>query len=439
MGLRVLFFDLNSYFASVEQQLRPELRGKPVGVVPVMSDTTCCIAASVEAKAAGVKTGTGVREAKAICPGIRLVLSRPEEYVKMHHRVREAVETCIPIAAMRSIDEGVCRLGIGERDRASAEDLARRIKGVIRERIGDVVRCSIGLAPNELLAKIGTDMRKPDGLMTIEEHELPGVLYELELTDLPGIAGRMRRRLDRAGVRSVQDLCALSEDELGRAWGSVVGRRWWYWLRGQEVVTPRIRRHTIGHQHVLAPQMRTDEGARAVAFRLLHKAAARARHEGYAARALWVGVRPEEIHGGDPGVSIAYAAGPSSPGREGSVGGGRWWSRENAWEEVVSLGPGCVDTGAMACALAEAWSRRPPTRPKWIGVTLLGLVEREMTLALFERERHDEALSAAMDRINTKYGRNAVYYASMHDARAQRVGGIAFHVVPDLALPDAVA
>ncbi len=436
--LRVLFFDLNSYFASVEQQLRPELRGRPIGIVPMRTDSTCCIAASVEAKAVGVKTGTGVREARALCPGIRLVVSRPQEYVKMHHRVREAVETCIPIAAMRSVDEGVCRLGLGERDRASGEALAMRIKGAIRARIGDVLRCSIGLAPNELLAKIGTDMRKPDGLMTIEHADLPEVLYELELTDLPGIAKRMRARLDRVGIRSVRDLCALSEDELGRAWGSVVGRRWWYWLRGQEVVMPRVRRHTIGHQHVLAPKMRTDEGARAVAFRLLHKAAARARHEGYAARALWVGVRPEDLPGMDPLGGGSDGSGSEGSAGAGSAGFGRWGPRLGSWEQVVPLGPGCVDTGAMARALAGAWSRRPPTRPKWVGVTLIGLIERDMTLALFEPERVDEALSAAMDRINTRYGRNAVYYASMHSARAQRVGGIAFNVVPDLALPDAV-
>ena len=100
-----LFVDLNSYFASVEQQDRPELRGKPVGVVPMMADTTCCIAASYEAKAHGVKTGTIVADAKRMCPNMVFVEGRHELYVDYHHRIVEAVESCVPVTAVMSIDE----------------------------------------------------------------------------------------------------------------------------------------------------------------------------------------------------------------------------------------------------------------------------------------------------------------------------------------------
>ncbi len=412
MTLRVLFFDLNSYFASVEQHLRPELRGRPVGVVPVKSANSCCIAASVEAKREGVKTGTGVREARALCPGITLLLSRPAEYVKMHHRIVEAVETCIPVHTVRSIDEGVCRLSSHERDRASAEALALRVKAAIRERIGPTLRCSIGIAPNELLAKTATELQKPDGLVIIERDDLPDVLYGLDLTDLPGIARGVRSRLARVGVHSVREMCALNEREMGEAWGSVVGRRWWHWLRGGEVALPRIRRQSIGHEHVLAPELRNPEGSRAVVFRLLHKAAARARREGYAARELWVGVRVEPPH-------------PDAPSPR--------------WDRIIPLGGGCTDTGTMARALAKAWREQPRWNPRWVGITLLKLIERDATLALFDAERTDEALSAAMDRINAKYGRHAVYYASMYGAHNYRMGGIPFQTIPDLDLPDAVA
>src|SRR5579871_4525772 len=99
-ALNWLFLDLNSYFASVEQQDRPELRGKPVAVVPVLADTTCCIAASYEAKAFGVRTGTIVADARRLCPGIILVEGRHELYVDYHHRIVEAVETCLPVTAV---------------------------------------------------------------------------------------------------------------------------------------------------------------------------------------------------------------------------------------------------------------------------------------------------------------------------------------------------
>src|SRR5208337_4195962 len=109
-ALNWLFVDLNSYFASVEQEVRPELRGRPVAVVPMMADTTCCIAASYQAKAHGVKTGTLVGEARRICPGLQLVEARHELYVEYHHRIVAAVEQCVPVTAVLSIDEMGCRL-----------------------------------------------------------------------------------------------------------------------------------------------------------------------------------------------------------------------------------------------------------------------------------------------------------------------------------------
>ena len=103
--LTSLFIDCDSFFASVEQHLNPALRGKPVGVAPVMAETSCCIAASYEAKHYGVKTGTGIREARQLCPGIKIVESKPVEYVKVHHKVIEAVEDCIHVEAVLSIHE----------------------------------------------------------------------------------------------------------------------------------------------------------------------------------------------------------------------------------------------------------------------------------------------------------------------------------------------
>ncbi len=123
-----LFVDLNSYFASVEQQVRPELRGRPVGVVPAMVDTTCCIAASYEAKAFGVRTGTIVADAKKICPEIVLVEGRHDLYTEFHHKVVEAVESCVPVTAVCSIDEMACRLMGRERALRAALDLGHPSK-----------------------------------------------------------------------------------------------------------------------------------------------------------------------------------------------------------------------------------------------------------------------------------------------------------------------
>src|ERR1039457_3565059 len=144
--LNWLFVDMNSYFASVEQDARPELRGRPVGIVPMMADTTCCIAASYEAKAFGVKTGTMVADAKRMCPGLVLVEARHELYVAYHHRIVEAVESCISVTAVLSVDEMACRLMGRERPLLAAMELGRRGKARILEHVGATLRRSVGPA-----------------------------------------------------------------------------------------------------------------------------------------------------------------------------------------------------------------------------------------------------------------------------------------------------
>ena len=214
-----LFLDLNSYFASVEQELRPELRGRPVAVVPLFADTTCCIAASYEAKAFGIRTGTTVGDAKRLCKGIELVEARHEVYVDYHHRVVEAVETCVPVTAVMSIDEMACRLIGREQPLLAALDLGRRVKATIRERAGSTLRCSVGLAPNRYLAKIASDMEKPDGLVALTPDILEAALLRLTPRDLPGVGARMEKRLHECGIRTMEQLLRLGREEMTSVWG----------------------------------------------------------------------------------------------------------------------------------------------------------------------------------------------------------------------------
>lgn len=416
-NLGILFIDFNAYFASVEQQARPELRGRPVAVAPVEAETTCCIAASYEAKKFGVKTGDLVMEARRKCPGIRLVRARPSLYVQYHQRLLEAIDLLIPVDRILSIDEVSCRLDPRDRTPERAAGLARRIKATIAERVGECMRCSIGIAPNRILAKVASDMQKPDGLVVIERRELPGRLAALDLTDLPGVGPRMRVRLHRHGVTSMEQLCSMTPGQLEEVWESVVGRYWWHWLRGDDLPEKATRRRSIGHQHVLAPELRTDAGAWGVAVRLLHKAAARARHLGYRAQRLSLSVGCE----GEKG--------------RGPVG----WGRFGTHAAVAHLDGGCQDTLSMIGVMRAMWESRPPGTPRFVDVTLFDLIaESVATLPLFEGERGRERLARAIDRLDAKYGKLTVYAASMQDAKEAAPGGIAFSNVPDLALPDSV-
>jgi DNA polymerase-4 len=416
-----LFVDLNSYFASVEQEVRPELRGRPVGVVPTMADTTCCIAASYEAKAFGVRTGTIVADARRMCRDLVLVEGRHELYTEYHHRIVEAVESCLPVTAVCSIDEMACRLMGRERPLLAALELGRKVKARIREQVGPMLRSSVGLATNRYLAKVASDMEKPDGLVALPLDILPGALRQLTLRDLPGIGARTEKRLNERGIRTMDDLLALDCEHAGEIWGSVWGERLWHWLRGEDFEMAETEHlKSLSHQHVLAPEMRTEEKAWAVAHKLLHKAAMRLRSHG-----LWA----SEI-----GLAIGFAV-PRSENAPVS----RFGVPTRGWHSDLRLVE-CQDNPTLIAALSRLWASRPAGRqyehPYFIGVQLNGLVpDRLHTLNLFEGQEEGQSrarLLETMDAINNKYGLTTLAPATMLAAYKAAPTRIAFHSIPEL-------
>jgi len=233
MSLNALYVDFNSYFASVEQQCQPELRGKPVGVLPVMAETTCCIAASYEAKAFGIKTGTIVRDARKLCKNMIFVEARPSLYVELHHKLIQIVESCTHVEKVLSIDEMVCRLTGSQQKKENALKLAAKIKREINKQY-PYIKCSIGIGPNTFISKVASNMQKPDGCIVIEQHELPNRLLSLKLRDLNGIGHQMEIRLNRYRITTIEALYAANKDQLRTAWGSVEGERMYDKLRGLE-------------------------------------------------------------------------------------------------------------------------------------------------------------------------------------------------------------
>jgi len=365
--------------------------------VPMIADTTCCIATSYEAKRYGIKTGTRVGQARRMCPGLHIVQARPDVYVRFHHAIIAAVESCLPVNAVYSIDEMACRLmGVEEQPRRAVE-IARQIKRTLRREVGDYLRCSIGLAPNRVLAKTASGMQKPDGLMVIMPEELPDRLYSLELTDLPGIGPRMRDRLHRHGVHTVQHLCALSEQHLRGIWRSVLGRKWWHWLRGHDLPDTPTHRRMLGHSHVLPPNLRNRADARAVLVRLIHRAAARLRNMRYWARQIM--------------IYVAFLP-------------------RGKWKDRAGLGL-CQDTLTMVEAFSTLWERCPQGTPIQVGVTLFDLVaDNNATLPLFAPERNRITLARTMDILNARYGAHTIYWGGMYGACDSAPPRIAFTSIP---------
>lgn len=433
--LNWLFVDLNSYFASVEQEVRPELRGRPVGVVPMMADTTVCIAASYEAKAFGVRTGTVVADAKRMCPEIVFVEGRHELYTEYHHRVVEAVESCLPVTAILSIDEMACRLIGRERPLLAALDLGRKVKACIRERAGSMLRSSVGLATNRYLAKVASDMEKPDGLVALPLDVLPGALQQLELRDLPGIGAQTEKRLNKAGIRNMQDLLALDTQRSGEVWGSVWGERLWHWLRGQDFEMSETEHlKSISHQHVLAPEMRTEEKAWAVAHKLLHKAAMRLRAAELWASTIGLAIGFPTPRGESEQVKFPREKTPS-PG----VPVSRFGVPTRGWHGALKLSE-CQDNPTLIAALRRLWASRPRgaeyAHPYFIGVVLGELVPARLhTLNLFEGLEDEQSrarLLETMDALNHKYGLSTLAPATMLTAFKAAPTRIAFHSVPDV-------
>src|SRR4051812_3443101 len=279
--LRSLLVDFNSYFASVEQQVEPRLRGKPLGVVPMMADTTVCIAASIEAKRFGVKTGTKVGDAKVMCPGIEFVVARHDLYIEFHHRAVAVVDTMVPVRKVLSIDEMDCELTGRWREPERALETARRVKAELARQVGGCLRTSIGIGPNTFIAKTASDMVKPDGLVMIQKHELPERLFDLPVRALSGVGKQMEKRLEGHGIRTVRELCAKTPDEMRAIWGGVGGDLMHAKLRGEPQHDLENDTSSISHSSVLRPERRKAKDAYAGLNRLAQKAAMRLRKAGF--------------------------------------------------------------------------------------------------------------------------------------------------------------
>ena len=387
-AIEKLYLDFDGFFASVEQQVRPSLRNRPVGVVPFEgTDHTCIIACSREAKVAGVKSIMSVREAREVCPDLALVPQSPDLYRRAHNALIAEIMAVIPIAAIKSIDELTCDVEIS--DRSNPDDLGQRIKARLRQHVGAYITCSIGFAANRQLAKMACKSGKwrgsayGDGLAIWTPADMPGPLLEQTLADIPGIGSRLEKRLHAAKIFTVAELLATAPKQMRSLWGNVTGERLWYALHGYDVQTPPQGRGMYGHGRVLPPGHRSLQLAQDASRLLIVKAARRLRREGWYAGRLWL-----------------------------------WLGlREKSWQNAVTL-PAVRDDQAILEALMTLWKGALADLPRRtevirVHVTLLDLTnadERQLDILLDDdrtRRRWEQATDA-IDALNLKYGATLV-------------------------------
>ena len=405
---KIAYIDFDSFFASVEEQEDPKKHDKPVGVVPIEYDKpTSLIAVNKIAKRLGIKGLMSVREAKKRCPNLILVPQNPETYERYHQKLLMLIEQEVPIETICSIDEVACRLDAV--DQKAPEMLAARIKKRIRDAVGPYVTCSMGFAPNHQLAKIASEMDKPNGVTLLHPGKLPGRLLDLTLDDIPGVGRNMRTRLNLAGVGSVEDLWKTQPKQLRKIWGNVNGERFWYALHGYEVQSQSTKRSMFGHGRVLPPDWRDFTHGFECARFLTAKAAWRLRRARFVAKRYNLWLRLVD---------------------------GRW-SGEYPLEAIS-------DNQAAITALQALWFKARQDLPSnseikhlHVAFSSLVAVSEDDQLAMFapdaaRRERWGAAC-AVLDDLNRRYSKTIVSMGPLTPPPGGYAGGkIAFSRVPDM-------
>jgi nucleotidyltransferase/DNA polymerase involved in DNA repair len=382
--LRLLYLDMNSYFASVEQQEDPRLRGRPVGVVTTMKPNAAIIAASYEAKARGLKFGLRLREAQRLIPDMQFRAARHDVYVDYHHRIKHAIEQVLPIEAAHSVDEFSVRLSGAAQNLQTALGLAWRMRAQIYADVGPAMRCSIGLGPSLLLAKLAGELKKPSGLEWLTPEVLPDKINHLKLRDIPGISRGIEARLNAAGITTISELYALPPKHARRIWGGVQGERFIRALQGEDIPLPVAKpARSLGHGQVLSYNNRNPDAARLVTRRLLIKAATRLRRQNAFATYLQISVKC---------------------GQNGRCGLGR---------KI----PATQDSFQLLALFRQFWGELVFSQPISTGVMLGGLIPAHRhTADLFEQRpgagqrTSRENLCTLIDAINQRYGQDTLIY-----------------------------
>lgn len=432
-----LYIDFDAFFANVEKQLCPNIRDVPVGITALDSEHSAFITRCYMAKAAGLKRGMRVKDARKLCPNVAIRVARPDIYVRVHNHILDIIDRFVPVQKVWSIDEMECRL-IG-RERTGALDLAKRIRAAIEAEIGPYVTPSIGLAPNQFLAKVGAEMNKPRGLTIIRPEDLPGPLLNLCLTDLPGISAGMELRLNRAGIHSIKDFWNIDGKHARKIWGNVEGERMWAQLRGYEIHRPETTERMFGQSRVLTKGWNSPDKAIECLNLLTVKAAYRLRRAGYLCQRLSIALRVKE----PPRQNTYYRdeGRPLADKKRHSCA--RAKSRGVRWSAEVSFAA-CDDDPSLLAAMHGLFVRGVAQLGKDIQLksvyVMLSDINKSSDISgdLFTaseagiRQIKWAKAVQAMDSLNEKHGKALVHFGSRANLPGGFAGGkIAFGRVPD--------
>ena len=378
----ILHIDMNAFFASVEQQSNPELRGKPIAVIGAAKRTviTTC---SYEARAFGVKTGMNSWEARQKCPELIFVVGNNRKYTYTSTEIIKIMREYTPMVEVFSIDEAFLDVTGSLSLFGSPERIAHDIKARIRERFG--LTCSVGIAPNKLLAKLASDMQKPDGLTVIPPDGISRIMERVPIQDLCGIGKKMQLQLSKFGIKTCGELARFPVEVLKRNFG-VVGERLHYMALGVDdaPVVPDEEAEevkSVGHSTTLDRDITERADILLYLLQLSEMVGRRARRYSVAGRTVTLTVRYQD-----------FTTFTRQESRD---------SYTNNSEEIYQA----------ALKILAGIELTQPVR--LLGVRITNLRQHTEQLPLFPAERKKALLANAMDHVNNKFGDFAVTFGTL--------------------------
>ena len=383
----VAHVDMNSFFASVEQQANPFLRGKPLGVCAYLHRYGCVIAASIEAKERGMKVGMTMDDAREKVPNAVFVQNDPAKYRSVTSRFFSILHDVTDEVEHYSIDEAFLNLTGWYRDPAEAAWALAKVRQRIYGEIGEWLRCSIGIAPTRFLAKLGSDIQKPSGLTVITPENLDSILATLELDDVCGIGHRLRKRFSMLGYRNLLDIKHASVSNLMHAFGKT-GYFLWAKLNGFEVEQlqhEELPPKSIGHTYCVPNTVNREGKVEPVFTKLVERAARRLRESGLLAGTVTAAVN---FRSGAGGYEFVHLGEPA--------------------DDSFTL------TDAAIRLLHRIWNGKEPV--SFLAVTFTELEEPNGQLKLvrfqpsvYRTDERFKLLSKALDKVRDKYGDSSLF------------------------------
>lgn len=378
----IMHIDFDSFFASVEQQANPLLRGKPIAVTGSSLTKGIACAASREAKKYGVKTAMPLFKARELCPQLIAVKGDGSKYTYISKKSHEIFKKFSDKIEPFSIDESFVDITDTAKFWNSPEEIAKQIKAHMKEEFGEYITCSIGIGPNKLMAKLVSDYKKPNGLFVVNETNLAEVLESAELQDFCGIGPRIYARLNKIGVFSVAELQKIPWEILYREFGNIEStflKNLSFGIDHSPVAYGEYQRDpkSIGHQHTLEKNTANLDKIKNNLRRLTEMAAFRMRKHNTVASRVHFFLRDKNFKSYHEGITLGN-------------------STENSGK-IFKAVEGALDSGR--------WRNHLDRELRLVGITLSGLTKKEnLSYNLFDMDKREERLVGVADTVNNRFG-----------------------------------